>query len=338
MGFTVFQVDDNELLAPWDFERRALADAGGDLVLGACQTEEDIIERAGDAEVLWLSWTPEITRRVLRSLPRVRLAIRWGVGYEQIDVDGATAEGVLVANCPTYGTTDVAEHALLLLLMAARQARLAQQEMARGGWEQAMPANLHRLSGRTLGIVGLGRIGSGLARRAAGLGLRLLACDPFIGEETIRERGAEPASMQTLLAESDCISAHVPLNASTRHLFDRAAFAAMKPGAIFINTCRGAVVDEEALIEALRTRRLAAAALDVFEVEPLPKDSPLRSMPQVALTPHMASSSEEAVHDMRIEICRTTLEWAREGWTSTAVNPEVLGRMREGSPPLRRGD
>lgn len=336
MAFTVFQVDDNDLLAPWDYERRTLADAGADLVLGGCRTEGDIIERAGDAEVLWLSWTPEITRRVLRSLPRVRLAIRWGVGYEQIDVGGATEEGVLVANCPTYGTIDVAEHALLLLLMAARQARLAQREMARGAWEEALPTNLHRMSGRTLGIVGLGRIGSGLARRAAGLGLRLLACDPFIEEETVRERGAEPVSMQTLLAESDYISAHVPLNAGTRRLFDRETFAAMKPGAIFVNTCRGAVVDETALIEALQDGHLAAAALDVFEVEPLPTDSPLRSMPQVALTPHMASSTEEAVHDMRIEICRTTLEWGRTGWTSTVVNPEVRERMREGVPPLGR--
>jgi D-3-phosphoglycerate dehydrogenase / 2-oxoglutarate reductase len=334
IAFTVFQVDDNDLLAPWDLERRTLAGSGGRLMLGGCQTEDDIIARAGNAEVLWLSWTPEITRRVLRSLPHVRLAIRWGVGYEQIDVDGATEEGVLVANCPTYGTTDVAEHALLLLLMAARRARFTQLEMARGGWEEAMPTNLHRISGGTLGIVGLGRIGSALATRAAGLGLRLLACDPFISEDTVRARGAEPVSMQTLLAQSDYVSAHVPLNPGTRHLFDRESFAAMKPGAIFVNTCRGPVADEGALLEALQNGHLAAAALDVFEVEPLPNDSPLRSMPQVVLTPHMASSTEEAVHDMRREICQTTLEWARSGWTSAVVNPEVRGRMREGVPPL----
>jgi D-3-phosphoglycerate dehydrogenase len=330
----VFQVDDNSILAPWDFERRTLDGAGAELVLGGCETEDDIIERAGDAEVLWLCWTPQITHRVLRGLPGVRLAVRWGVGYEQIDVEAATREGVLVANCPAYGTKDVAEHTLMLLLMAARRARLTQQEMARGGWSEARADNLHRISGATLGIVGLGRIGSALATRAAPLGLRLLACDPAVSNDSMWAVGAEPVPLKTLLAESDYVSVHVPLTAETSHLFDRQAFAAMKPGSVLVNTCRGAVVDEAALVEALRTGHLAAAALDVFEVEPLPKESPLRTMPQVVLTPHMASFSEESLEDMRAEICRTTLEWARAGWASTVVNPEVRGRMRGGMPPL----
>lgn len=333
-AFTVFQVDANDLLAPWELERRTLAEAGGELVAGDCETEDDIIERAGDADVLWLSWTPRITRRVLRGLPRIRLAVRWGVGYEQIDVEAATEEGVQVANCPTYGATDVAEHALMLLLMAARRARLAQREMARGGWGEAKPDHLHRLSGATLGIVGLGRIGMGLAARAAPLGLRLLAYDPAVSEDAMRARGAEKVTLETLLAESDYVSLHVPLTAGTTHLFDGHAFAAMKPGSVLVNTCRGPVVDEAALVDALRAGHLAAAALDVFEREPLPGESPLRAMPQVVLTPHMASLSDESLDDMRAEICRTTLDWARGGWASTVVNPEVRERLRGGPPPL----
>lgn len=262
------------------------------------------------------------------ALPALRLVVRAGVGYDQIDVPAATARGIAVANAPTYGTDDVAEHALALLLAWARRVPQLDRGMRTDGWPAVAQFPIHRLRGQTLGIVGLGRIGSGLARRARGIGLRVVACDPVLNADQIKARDVEPTSFEDLLAQSDYVSIHVPLSDATRHLIDAAALARMKPEALLVNTSRGPVVDEAALADALASGRLGGAALDVFEEEPLAPSSPLRSFEQAVLTPHAAGYSLEAWNDLRHEMCDTAIDFLTTSWAGPIVNPQVRPTLR----------
>jgi D-3-phosphoglycerate dehydrogenase len=328
MTITTFQVDPIPSMQPYAFERDALKKQGGALVVGNCNTEDDVLAQAGDAEILLLSWKGILTPRVMDALPNVRLMVRWGVGYDMIDVNAATTRGIAVANTPTYATEDVAEHAIALLMSCARAIPWLQEGIRAGEWPNAQKRTIHRMVGRTFGTVGIGRIGAATIKRAKGLGLRVLAFDKFLSEDQIRAYGAEPRSFEQLLAESDYISVHVPLSAATRHLIDAKAFALMKPGAIFINTSRGPVVDEPALIEALRSGHLSGAGLDVFEQEPMAADNPLRTMDQAVVTPHSAAYSIESWHALREEVVDVVSDWMRDSWSSCVVNPQVRPNLR----------
>ncbi len=328
MTIKTFQVDPVQSLMPYTYELDAIRKLGGELSIGNCNTEDDVLAQAQDAEILLLSWKPILTPHVMSALPRCRLVIRWGVGYDMIDVGAATECGIAVANAPAYATEDVAEHAIALLLSCARRVSWFHERMREGAWTYAMTNPIYRIAGRTLGIVGLGRIGSAVAKRARGLGLRVIAYDRYLADDVIRARQAEPRTFEQLLVESDYVSVHVPLNADTRHLIDANVLARMKRGAWFINTSRGPVVDEAALLVALSSGHLAGAGLDVFEHEPLPADAPIRQMEHVVITPHMAAYSEESWVALRHEVCETVGEWMRESWSSRVVNPEVRGHLR----------
>lgn len=325
----VFVVDRHPPLEPYDVERDMLRAAGLDLALDDCKSPQDVVDRAGDATVLWITWRSIVTPEVMAALPSVRMVARWGVGYDQIDLAAATTLGVAVANAPTYGTDDVAEHAFTLLLSWARRVPQFDRDMHAGIWPSVAELPIHRLRGRTLGIVGLGRIGSSLAWRARGIGLRVLACDPAHSDEEIRRRNAEPLRFEELLGASDYVSVHVPLSSETRHLLDASALGRMQAHALLVNTSRGPVVDESALIEALTSGTLAGAALDVFEDEPLAADSPLRSLSQVVLTPHAAGYSRESWNDLRREMCNTAIAFLTTGWSDAIVNPEVRANLRQ---------
>ena len=328
MTVDVFQIDPVETLAPYTYETEAIHRAGGRLIIGDCNTPEDVIAQAGDAEVLLLSWKPVLPPEVMDALPKVRLMIRWGVGYDQIDAAAATLRGIAVANAPKNATEDVAEQAIAMLVNCVRHVSWFDQRMHRGEWSPANANRIQRMTGRTLGLIGIGRIGSAVARRARGLGLRVIAHDTFLQDSDVRAAGCEPRSMDALLAESDYISIHVPLNANTRHLVDAACLARMRPGVILINTSRGPVIDEPALIDALKRGHVGGAGLDVFEQEPLQADSPLRGMEHVVLTPHMAAYSEESRHSLRVEVCDVVTDWIRDGWSSGVVNPAVRANLR----------
>ena len=323
----VFQVDADASLEPFAVERAGLADVGATLVLGHCTTPAELVERAGDARVLWLAWRPGIDRAVLEALPRVELVVRWGVGYDQIDVGAATELGVAVANSPTYGTIDVAEHVLALLLAGARNVPSAHEAMRRGEWP-GFVRGTHRLRGRTRGLLGLGRIGGAVAQRAAGFGLRVISYDPVVSPAVMAEYGVRPVSLDELLTQSDYLSLHVPLTEHTMHFINADRLAQLKDGAALINASRGKVVDTQALLTALTTGTLSWAALDVYEDEPLPVDSQLRSVPNLVLSPHAAGFSEEAWDDLRAEMVLTTTQWLTTGWADRVVNPDVRARLR----------
>jgi D-3-phosphoglycerate dehydrogenase len=324
----VFLVDRIAAFEPYEIEQDRLGEAGFELALDDCHTPEEVIQRADHAEIVWISWRGIVTPEVMDALPSLRLIVRAGVGYDQIDVPAATARGIAVANAPTYGTDDVAEHALALLLAWARRVPQLDHGMRTEGWPRVAQFPIHRLRGQTLGIIGLGRIGTSLARRARGLGLRVLAYDALLGEEELKRRDVEPAAFEDLLAQADYVSVHVPLSNVTRHLINAAALARMKSEALLVNTSRGPVVDEAALVDALRSGQLAGAALDVFEDEPLAPSSPLREFEQVVLTPHAAGYSLEAWNDLRHEMCDTAIDFLTTGWASPIVNPEVRPALR----------
>ena len=328
MTVKTFQVDPIQSLMPYAYEIDAIRKLGGELVIGNCASEEDVLAQAREAEILLLSWKPVLTPRVMSELERCRLIIRWGVGYDMIDVAAATARGIAVANCPTYATQEVAEETIALLMNCARRVSWFHERMREGQWTYAMTNPIYRIRWRTLGIIGLGRIGSAVAWRARGLGLRVIAYDRYRSDDDIRSQEVEPRTFEQVLSESDYISVHVPLKADTRQLIDAGAFALMKRGAVFINTSRGPVVDEAALIAALESGHLASAGLDVYEQEPLPADAPIRRLEHVVLLPHKAAYSEESWFALRQEVCDTVGEWMRDSWSSRVVNPEVREHLR----------
>jgi D-3-phosphoglycerate dehydrogenase / 2-oxoglutarate reductase len=292
----------------------------------------EVVARTRDADALIISSSP-VSRRVMESLEGVKAVMRTGVGYDVIDVPAATELGVVVINVPDIWIREVANHALALLLAWNRRIVTLDREVRGGTWSGRVPgAVTGSLHGETVGIVGLGNIGSAFARRIAALETHVIACDPYVDDARFKTLGVERVDLPTLAARADYVSVHALLNAETRGLLNEAFFRRMKPTACLVNTSRGPIVDETALARALREGRLAGAALDVFEEEPLAADSPLRRLDNVILTPHAAYFSSPAVAQVPKrcgeEIARVLLKER----PLNVVNPEVYapGRVRRG--------
>jgi len=242
-------------------------------------------------------------------LERCRIISRYGVGYDNVDVEAATRAGIWVANVQHYAKEDVSDHALALLLACVRRVTERDRAIREGEWNTTTRLTCARLAGKTLGLVGYGDIARCLHRKVSGFGLaRVLVSDPYVDDNAVRAAGAEPATLERLLAESDFVSVHAPLAPSTRRMIGAAQLAAMKTGAILVNTSRGPLVDEGAIAKALREGRLACAGLDVFELEPLPLDSPLRSLENVVLTDHVGWYTEESIVELKSGAARNVAE------------------------------
>jgi D-3-phosphoglycerate dehydrogenase len=251
------------------------------------------LETVGSADGLIVRGRSQVTDKVVAAgRPRLRVIGRAGVGVDNIDLQAARRAGIVVVHAPLAATLSVAEHALALMFALARRLPAADAGLRRGEWRKSELEG-SELFDKTLGILGLGRIGRALAQRAVALGMRVLGHDPLVSPEAIRQAGAAPVSFEDLLEESDYVSLHVPLDDATRGLVGREAFGRMKSGARLISTSRGGIVDEVALLQALDSGRLAGAALDVFEHEP-PGVTPLTTHPSVILTPHIAAQTTEA--------------------------------------------
>ncbi|MBI1736912.1 MAG: C-terminal binding protein [Candidatus Rokubacteria bacterium] len=264
-------------------------------VLPHIASDDLLIHRARDADALVVSFAP-ITRSVLSALEGLKVVVRTGVGYDVIDVPAATELGVIVVNIPDIWVREVANHALALLLAWNRKIIESDRLVRAGTWSGGVPGpRTGALHGETVGIVGLGNIGSAFARRVAALETKVIACDPYVDDRRFAELGVERVSLEALAERSDYVSVHTLLSAETRHLIGEAFFRRMKPTAILINTSRGPVVDERALARALGEQRLAGAALDVWEKEPPAPDNPLLKMDNVIATPHSAYFSTAAV-------------------------------------------
>ena len=285
--------------------------------------EDEVIGRARDADALIVSSTP-VTRGVMSALEGLKVVVRTGVGYDVIDVPAATDLGVIVVNVPDIWVREVANHALALLLAWNRKIITLDENVHAGKWGGGVPgAWTGSLHGETVGIVGLGNIGSAFARRVAAFETKVIAHDPYVEDTRFRELGVERVSLEALAERSDYVSVHTLLNAETRHLIGEAFFKRMKPTAILINTSRGPVVDELALTRALREKRLAGAALDVWEREPVAADNPLLGMDNVIATPHAAYFSSPAVAQVPRRCGEEVARVLTGQRPKNVVNPEV---------------
>jgi D-3-phosphoglycerate dehydrogenase len=279
-------------------ESELLAAVGGRLIVAPTGAEDELVGLAPAADAI-LTCFRHVTRAVIRAAPRLRVIGRYGVGVDNIAVDTASELGIPVTNVPVYCVDEVAEHTIALLLSVARRTALYDASVRAGEWQLALGMPIHRIAGSTLGVVGFGHIGRAVTSRAIGLGMRVLVNDRSATREDIRAAGAEPASLVQLLGSSDTVTVHVPLTPATRGLIDADRLAAMKTGAVLINCARGAIVDLDALANALRQGRLAGAGVDVFEPERLPPDHPLVGIPTAVLTPHVAFYSEESIAELQ---------------------------------------
>lgn len=286
----------------------ALAAAGLRVRRAASPSADDIVAAASGASALIVQWAP-ITAEVMDRLPDLRFISRLGIGYDMIDVDAATERGILVANTPAYCLDEVATHTLAMVLALGRGLIAYDRAVRAGAWSavDARPLGF-RPAATTLSVIGYGRIGRLVARRGAALGFRVVVADPLVPEAEILADGLEPAPLEEAIARADVLTLHAPLTDATRHLVDARALASMKPGAVLVNTCRGPLVDEEALADALASGRLAGAAIDVFESEPLPASSRLRSLDSVILTPHAAWYSPEALVDLPLHAADNVID------------------------------
>jgi D-3-phosphoglycerate dehydrogenase / 2-oxoglutarate reductase len=276
-----------------------LTQAGGVLDLLPGHDPEDIAA-AGRSAAGVLVYSGRFDAALLARLRECRILARCGVGYDNIDVRAAAERGIVVTYVPVYGADDVAEHAIALLFACARRLGRCDRGVQAGRWPSyGELGQMSRLSGGTLGLLGFGRIAREVASRASGLRLRVIAHDPFVAPAEGRDAGAELVPARRLFAESDFLSVHLPLAPDTRHLVGREAFALMRPTAYLINTSRGAVVDQAALVAALDARLIAGAGLDVLDGEPPEAADPLLRHPDVIITPHSAAYTEEALGEVR---------------------------------------
>ncbi len=277
---------------------QALSDAGAALDEVAGHDPEAIAAVASDADAIFV-YSGKFDAALIGRLTRCRVLARCGAGYDNIDVAAARACGIVVTYGPEYGAEDVAEHAIALLLACARRLAASDRAVQSGGWPSfAELGPMRRLAGRTLGLVGYGRIAREVASRARGLRMQVIATDPHVGPAAGEPLGVRLTCLTDMLANADFVSVHVPLGPATRHLIDDAALSAMRPGSYLINTSRGAVVDQDALICALDAGKLGRAALDVLDKEP-PPGRAILSRPNVLITPHSAAFTQEAFDELR---------------------------------------
>jgi D-3-phosphoglycerate dehydrogenase len=280
-----------------------------------------------EAEAIIVRLTP-ITRAVIDAAPKLRLVARHGVGYDAVDVPALTERGIPLTITPEANAVSVAEHAMMLMLSVARRTTGYDANMRKPVWgaDPALPT--FDLAGRTLLIIGFGRIGSRVAKRASAFDMRILVSDPKVPSNTIRGLGYEPvAELDAALAAADVVTLHLPSNTETRHMVDAGFLARMKPGAVLINTARGTLVVEEALVAALRSGQVAAAGLDVFHDEPVQSPIALAELPNVILTPHSAAGTAESMRRMALSCADSVLAcFAGRLDPDSVVNPEILPR------------
>lgn len=307
----------------YDYEREILKPIDAELILSPrdCTTESEVIEVARDADAIFVRETP-ITAKALESFERCKIVSRYGVGLDNIDLDAAKKLRIYVSNVPEYGTEDVSDHAVALLLGCIRTILVRDRNLRQGNFESDICDEIYRTTGKNLGIIGYGKIARAFHRKWKGfLPARVLVYDPFVAEDVIRENGAEKVDLDTLLSESDFISLHTPLTLETRHIINEAVLKKMKNTAILVNTSRGGAIDTDALVNALQEGQILRAGLDVFENEPLPTDHPLIEMDNVILTSHVAWYSKDSAKDLQTGAAKEVLRVLSGDKPVNWVNP-----------------
>jgi len=307
-------------------ETAVLEQGGCDIVGHHCSTEAELMAAVARADAV-ITQFARINARVIGAMARARAIVRYGIGVDNVDLDAARAHGLPVSNIPDYCIDEVADHTLAFILGLTRQVVTHTADLRAGQWRLAVPVSgMRALREQTVGVVGFGRIGREVVGRLRAFKCRVLVHDPVVAAGDIAAAGATAVALQDLLAQADIVSLHCPSSATTRRLIRAETLAGMKPGALLVNVARGDLVDTPALVQALQTGQLAAAALDVFDPEPLPADHPLRSLQNVIVAPHIASVSPTAVRALREGAASRALAAAMGGLPPNIVNGVTAAR------------
>lgn len=280
---------------------------------------EELAAIIGEYDALVVRSETKVTKDIIARADKLKVIGRAGVGVDNIDVEAATNRGIIVMNAPEGNTVAATEHTVAMLLAMARQIPQAYQSMKQGKWERAKFMGVE-MRGKTLGVIGLGRIGTGVAQRAIAMEMKIIAYDPFLSAEKAASLGITLMEVKDVIAQADFITLHSPLTKETKNLLDKQAFETMKQGVRIVNCARGGIIDEQALVDALVSGKVAAAALDVFEKEPLPADSPLLTAPNLIVTPHLGASTEEAQINVAVDVAEGVITALRGEPVRTAVN------------------
>ena len=306
-----------------EIEEEVLAAVGGEIMVAGEGTPGEIIALAPQADAILTCWK-DVPAEALDIAPNCKVVSRYGIGLDNIPIGRATELGMLVTNVPDFCLEEVSDHVMAVLLATARQILPLARTPDRSGWTRETPRPIPRVSGQTLGLIGFGNIARALVPKALGFGLRVIAFTPRLRAEDAPDGVEVTNDLGQMLAESDYVSIHCPLTEETAHLIDDASIAHMKRSALLINTSRGGVIDEEALIRALREGRIAGAALDVTDPEPPAADNPLLSLENVIVTPHAAFYSVAATAELARKAAENVVTVLRGGVPRTLVNAEVL--------------
>lgn len=318
---------DQQFLSDKEHEqlKNAFTSAGHEILFREWKTSQEVIDGARDADAIILM-AVQITREVIEALPNLKVISRCGIGYDNVDWRAATEHGVVVCNVPDHCIYEVACHTFTMLLALERQLIPFMQRAREGGYANGKEIKCHRVKGQTLGILGYGRIGRELAPMALGVGMKVLAYDPYV-KEPDRPGVTMAVSMDEVLRNADAVSIHLHLNAETAHMISMPQLRMMKKSAFLLNASRGGVVNTEDLVEALKTGEIAGAGLDVIENEPLRTDHEIFRMPQVIFTPHVGMYTEEAMEDMYNKLSAQALDVLAGRWPNNVVNPEVREKV-----------
>jgi D-3-phosphoglycerate dehydrogenase len=300
-----------------------------DIVPLQTKKPDEFLAEAKDCDALLNTYAGPITADAMAQMPKCKIIARYGIGVDTIDLNAATAAGIIVTNNPSYCIEEVAEHAMALLLASARKIAFYDRAVRSGVWAVPPGKPMFRIAGSTLGLVGFGNIARAVAVRAAAFGMKVLFYDPFVQDGQFAVPGTK-AELADLLKQSDFVSLHAPLMAQTRHLLNDDAFSSMKPSAIVVNCGRGPLVDTDALVRALDAKKIAGCALDTTDPEPLPDPHPLRGRENVIITPHAAWYSEQGMVGLQAGAPNEIRRVLSGEWPVNVVNPAVKGKSRAG--------
>ena len=303
-----------------EIEKEILSEIDSEFLLAHCNTENEVIKVAQDADGIINQYAP-ITRRVIDSLKKCKVIVRYGVGVDNIDIEAATEYGIIVANVPDFCIDEVSTHAMALILACARGIILLDSKIKEKKWDFTLAKPLFRTHGKILGLFGLGKIARAVAKKASGFGLKIIAYDPYISKA---DHEIELVKFSKLLSVSDFISIHAPLTIETRHYFGENELKKIKKTAYLINTARGPIIDERALYLALEEKWIAGAALDVMEEEPPDWKNSLLKLDNLIITPHVSFYSEESYVELKTKTAKTLLSVLKGELPRAIVNPQVI--------------
>jgi len=305
-------------------EKKEFDRIAAELILAQIEEEEELIRVCTDADGL-LNQYALLTRKVLETLPKCKVISRYGVGVDSVDLKAATDLGIIVANVPDYCMDEVANQTIAMILTLIRKTAFFDRKVKSGEWDFHLGIPIYRTKGKTLGLIGCGKIGLEVAKRISAFGVKVMTFDPYLEKAP---EGIELKDFDSVLKESNFISVHCPLNNSTRHLIGEKEFRKMEKKPLLINTSRGPIIDEKALIHALREGILSGAGLDVLETEPPDSQNPLLRMENVVLSPHVGFYSEESISELKRRTAKNVADVLTGKWPDSVVNHEVRGKTR----------